>query len=239
MTKKGIPDFVCFKCKERFLGLDSFHGEYRIRHGGVKNIQLCEKCLRETDALWWDETKTIGRHIQEKIEYHTEQHGIDRHADAKRTAYEEISDLLTNQSTIFNGNNSKVGYGRDLNKLELRARRIVHDKFKINCEEQVQLTVQGRRYVVDGLIMLKGKEVVLEYDSDYYHNTEQQREKDRYKDLMLTNAGYNVVRISEDIIKYEKPSFRSSILDAMYGRRQRNTRISLSTEISLPSSSTI
>jgi hypothetical protein len=87
---------------------------------------------------------------------------------------------------MFNGNNSRTGYGRDLTKLELRAHKIVHDDFMINCEGQVLLTVQGSRFLVDGFINVKGNEVVLEYDSAYYHSSEQEKERERYKDFMLT-----------------------------------------------------
>jgi hypothetical protein len=68
--------------------------------------------------------------------------------------------------------------------------KTVHEGFKINCEEQVIITVQGERFEVDGLIQAsKRKDVVLEYDSDYYHSKEQQKERDRYKDFMLTEYG--------------------------------------------------
>ena len=177
MTKGNISEFDCYKCKHRFQGQASFQGEYTLYRGDVKKIQLCSKCCRETNALWLNETKTIERHIKEKIEYYARQHGIDKYADAIRTAYEEELCLLTKESVIFNGNNSRIGYGRDLNKFELRARNIVHDDFMINCEEQVQLTVDGNRFVVDGYIQIKGKEVVLEYDSDYYHSTEAAKRK--------------------------------------------------------------
>jgi very-short-patch-repair endonuclease len=77
--------------------------------------------------------------------------------------------------------------------------------------------------------------VALEFDSSYYHSTEQQKEKDSYKDFMLTKyGGYDVVRISENTIKYEKPSFRSLVLNAMYGVKQRRTKAS----IQIPSSPT-
>jgi|GEM_PF-5003096 hypothetical protein len=228
MTKRSISEFGCYKCGLRFQGQASFQGEYTLYRGDVKKIQLCSKCCRETTRLWLNETKTIERHIKEKIECYARQHGIDKYADAKRTISEEILCLLTDECVIFDGNNSKIGYGRDLNKLELRARKIVHDDFMINCEEQVQLTVDGNRFVVDGYIQIKGKEVVLEYDSDYYHSTEQQKERDRYKDFMLTKyGGYIIVRISEDVIKYDKPGFRSRLLNALHGIRQRKNKESI------------
>jgi very-short-patch-repair endonuclease len=225
MTKTKVSEFVCSKCKHKFQGLPSFQGEYAIRYSGVKNIRLCKMCLHETNALWDNEPKTIERHIREKIEYYTRQHGIDRFANAKRIASEEILELLTNQSVMFNGNNFRIGYGKDLNRFELKVRELVHDEFRINCEEQVQISIRGRRYVVDGLIELKGKCVVLEYDSDYYHSTEQQKQKDQDKDFTLTEfGGYTVLRISEDIIKNEKSRFRSHILDAMYGIKQKKSK---------------
>jgi very-short-patch-repair endonuclease len=228
MTKRKVPEFDCYKCDHRFQGQASFQGEYSLYQGNVKKIQLCRRCCRETDRLWLNETKIIERQIKKKIEYYTRQHGIDKYADAKRTAYEELLHLLTNETIIFDGSNSRSGYQGDLSKLELMARKIVHEDFMINCEEQVQITLQGERFVVDGLITLKGKEVVLEYDSDYYHTTEQQKERDRYRDYMLTEyGGYTVVRVSEDMIKYEKPKFRSLILDAMYGIKQRKYKESI------------
>jgi hypothetical protein len=135
---------------------------------------------------------------------------------------------LTMETIIFDGNNFKCGYQGDQSRLELMARKIIHENFMINCEEQVQLIVKGERFVVDGLITLKGKEVVLEYDSEYYHSTEQQKERDNYKDHILTEyGGYIVVRIPEDIIKYEKPIFRSRLLDAMHGIKQRKNKASI------------
>ena len=227
MTKREVSEFDCYKCELRFQGQASFQGEYSLYMGDVKKIQLCGKCSRETNALWSNQTKTIKRRIREKIEHYTRQHGIDKYADAKRTAYEEILHLLTEETIIFDGNNSRSGYQGDLSKLELLARKIVHEDFRINCQEQVQITVQGERFVVDGYITLKGKVVVLEYDSEYYHSTEQQKQRDEYKDHMLTNRGYTVVRIPEDIIKYERPSFRSLILDAMYGIKQKKNNTSI------------
>lgn len=60
-----VSEFDCSKCDIHFLGLPSFHGKYRIPHsGGVREVNLCSKCLAETDALWSGETKTIVRHIE-------------------------------------------------------------------------------------------------------------------------------------------------------------------------------
>lgn len=241
MPRKKAPEIVCYKCKQKFLGLDSFRGEYRIPHGGVKNIQLCNKCLHETNALWWGETKTIERHIQEKIEYYTRQHGIDRYADAKRTACEEISEYLTDHCNIFNGHNNKAPNEKDLSQLELTARNIIHDDFKINCAEQITL-LKGDvyRYKVDGLILTGRREVVLEFDSSYYHSTDEQKERDSHKDFMLTEYGdYVVVRISEDIIKNDKPGFKSLVLNAIFGTKQSNPRLSLSTKIPTSPSSSV
>jgi very-short-patch-repair endonuclease len=135
---------------------------------------------------------------------------------------------LAMETTIFDGNNSRSGYLGDQSKLELMARKIVHEEFMINCEEQVMITKQGERFIVDGLITLKGKSVVLEFDSEYYHSTKQQKERDSYKDRVLTEyGGYTVVRIPEDIIKYERPRFRSLILDAMCGIKQRKNKASM------------
>ena len=56
----------------------------------------------------------------------------------------------------------------------------------------------------------------------------QQKERDRYKDFMLTKyGGYIVVRISEDVIKYDKPGFRSRLLNAMHGIKQRKNKKSI------------
>jgi hypothetical protein len=162
MPKKKIPDFTCSKCKQKFLGLDSFHGEFTIPIGETKEIKLCRKCLSEIVALLAGETRTIKRHIQEKIEYYTKQHGIDRYADAKRTAYEEISEYLTENCTIFNGYNNKARNGKDLSQLELTARSIIHDDFNINFTEQVILSYSDvYRYKVDGLILTGKKKWLL------------------------------------------------------------------------------
>jgi very-short-patch-repair endonuclease len=134
---------------------------------------------------------------------------------------------LTNETIIFDGNNSRSGYQGDLSKLEQLGRKIINEGFMINCEEQVQLSVQGERFVVDGLIHIKRKWVVVEYDSDYYHSTPQQKQRDEYKDYMLTKyGGYTVVRIPENIIKYEKPDFRSLLLNGMCGIKQRKNKAS-------------
>ena len=224
--RKEIPGFECTKCDQMYLGLDSFHGEYSISHGEVKNVHLCSKCLAETVALWNGEPKLIERHFIKEIEKWTSLHALDRSADAKRVANEVALDYIRNCVT-FDGYNDRSGWGRDLTGLEQTARKIVHDDFRINCEEQVRIRVLSSRYIVDGLIHLKGKDVVLEYDSDYYHGTEEQKEKDSYKDFQLTHYGrYNVVRVSEEIIKNEKPIFMSRVLDAMHSIRQRKNKVS-------------
>ena len=125
MTKKEHIEFRCYKCKVGFRGVDSFHGVYRVSIGGVTNIQLCMKCLNETMAVWNGEAKFLRGHIEKEIESCTRQHRIDKYADAKRTTFEKVLDLMDN-SIIFNGYNERSGYGRDLSSTELAARRIVH-----------------------------------------------------------------------------------------------------------------
>jgi very-short-patch-repair endonuclease len=221
-------EFICYKCRYRFHGQPSFQGEFTIQSGGVKNLELCSKCLRETEALWSNESKMIERQVDRKIEYYVRQHGIDRYADAKRNAYEEVRHLLTKESIIFDGNNSTSGYSGDLSKLEQMARKTIHEDFMINCEEQVRLIVQGEHFVVDGLILLKRTKVVVEYDSAYYHSSSRQKQRDEYKDYMLAKyGGYTVVRIPENIINHEKPDFRSRLLDAMCGIKQRKNKASM------------
>jgi hypothetical protein len=78
MKEKNKKTFDCTKCGYIFLGVESFHGEYLIPHGEVRDVKLCSKCLAETDSLWSGETKTIVRQIEEKIEYLTRRHAIDR-----------------------------------------------------------------------------------------------------------------------------------------------------------------
>lgn len=187
MTRdKSEKSFRCHKCEEDFWGSDSFHGAYTIMRSDVKNVQLCLKCTYETTATWSGEAYYLRGQIEREIENCIMQHGIDRHADVKRIAYEKVLDLIDN-SEMFNGYNKRSGYGRDLSNTELEARRIVHGEFKINFEEQIKLTRNGFRYLVDGLIPMKGKEkdIVLEFDSDYWHSTDEQKEKDRYKDSKL------------------------------------------------------
>ena len=135
---------------------------------------------------------------------------------------------MTKETIIFDGNNSRSGYQGDLSKLEQLGRKTIHEDFMINCEEQVQLSVQGERFVVDGLIHIKRKCVVVEYDSAYYHSSPQQIQRDEYKDYMLTKyGGYTVVRIPENIIKYEKPDFRSRLLNGMCGIKQGKNKASI------------
>jgi very-short-patch-repair endonuclease len=214
MSKKKEPDeFTCFKCKVKFRGQASFHGESRQSYDGVTEIRLCCKCTSEARALWTGESKSIERQIREKIDYCVSQHGIDKYADAKRTTYEEILDLLSNHCIIFNGDNLRGHWGRDKTQLELTAHRIIHNEFKINCAEQIKVL---DRYTVDGLIETEGKSIALEYDG-YHHSTDEQKEKDRHRDSMLIEYGrYKVLRIPADIIYNNKPYFRTILLDALY-----------------------
>src|SRR5688500_13275434 len=95
--KKEEPDeFTCSKCKEKFRGLDTFHGEYRIMRSDVKDIQLCMKCLNETAATWDGELNNLRGQITREIENCIRQHRIDRYADAKIPAYEKVLDLIDN-----------------------------------------------------------------------------------------------------------------------------------------------
>jgi very-short-patch-repair endonuclease len=110
---------------------------------------------------------------------------------------------------MFNGYNARSGYGRDLSSTELAARRIVHGENKINFEEQIKLCVPGYRCIVDGLISMGSKQIALEFDSDYWHRTEEQKEKDSNKDSILIENGYKVVRVSEQIIKNDKSRFKT------------------------------
>jgi len=221
MTKSSdVSEFDCSKCYIHFLGLPSFHGEYRVRHGDVKNIQLCMKCLNETMAAWVGEPNYLRGQIEREIEKCIRQHKVDRNADAKRTAYEKILDLMDN-STMFNGYNERAGYGRDLSNTELEARRIVHSDFKINFEEQVR--VGG--YLMDGLVKIGREEIDLEFDGGYWHRTEEQKERDRLRDTALTNRGYKVVRIPEQIIKNDKSQFKTLVLDALFNVKRSNNKI--------------
>jgi very-short-patch-repair endonuclease len=118
---------------------------------------------------------------------------------------------------MFNGYNDRTGYGRDISSNEVEARRIVHGEFKINYEERIKLSGLDYRYVVDGYIPAGRKKIVLEFDSDYWHRTEQQKEKDSDKNFILTENGYEVVRVSENLIKSNKSQFKTLILDALFG----------------------
>jgi very-short-patch-repair endonuclease len=224
MTKrKEHIEFRCSKCKVGFRGVDSFHGEYRISIGGVTKIQLCMKCLNEMMAVWNGECNYLRGHIEKEIESCTKQHVIDKCADAKRTAFEKVLDLMDN-STMFNGYNERSGYGRDLSSTELAARRIVHGENKINFEEQIGIRVQGYRCIVDGLIPIGRKQIVLEFDSDYWHRTEEQKERDSNKDSILVESGYKVVRVSEQIIKNDKSQFKTLLLDALFDVKRSTKR---------------
>ena len=201
MSKKGEPDeFRCSKCNVKFRGLDSFHGEYRIKRGDVKNIQLCMKCLYETISSWDGEFNNLRAQIEREKEICIRQHKIDRNADAKRIAYEKVLDLIDN-SIMFNGYNERTGYGREISSTELEAREIVHSEFKINFEEQVK---SRPGYLIDGIIPIENNCIVLEFDGAYWHRTEEQKVRDREKDVALTMYGYKVVRIPEKIIKSDK-----------------------------------
>lgn len=219
MTKKNhLSEFDCTKCRNHFLGQDSLHGELRVETDGIKRLSLCYKCHTEVLALLGGECQYIERHIKERIEHYANRHGKDNHADAKRIAYEEILDLLANHCTMFDGENLKSYWGKDMTQLERTARRTIHD-FNINCEEQVRIPIISHRSIVDGLIHTKGKSIVLEYDGQYHHTLEKQKEKDEYKDFMLTEyGGYKVLRIPYDII-YDTSRFRTILLDALYGVR--------------------
>jgi very-short-patch-repair endonuclease len=191
---------------------------------------LCSKCLAETQALWSGETKKIERQIEEDIEYWTRRHGINKYADANRTAYENLLDLLANHCVTFNGDNLKASGGRDLTTLELIARRIIHDEFKINCEEQIILysSYFPRGYTVDGLI---GDNLVLEYDG-YYHSRSDQKDRDSHRDFMLTEYGkYKVLRFSKDEINNDKSGFKTRILDGILDIKQRKPKVSLPAQI--------
>ena len=61
-----------------------------------------------------------------------------------------------------------AGWSRDLSLLELTACRIIHDEFKINREEQIELSGSAYRHIVVGVIETGGQRVVLDYDSEYY-----------------------------------------------------------------------
>lgn len=218
--KVEFDEFTCTKCKVRFWGLDSFHGEYRVRHDDVKNIQLCMKCLKETEAVWVGEPNYLKGQIEREIENWTRQHKVDRNADAKRIICEQVLDLMDN-SNIFNGYNERAGYGRDLSNTELEARRIVHGEFKINFEEQVR----DRGYLIDGVLTIGKKDIALEFDGGYWHRTDEQKERDKMRDTVLTNRGYKVVRIPEQIIKNDKSKFKSLLLDALFNVKRNNNKI--------------
>jgi very-short-patch-repair endonuclease len=104
-----------------------------------------------------------------------------------------------------------------LSQLELKARRIIRNEFKINCEEQPRLYGDYYSYKVDGLVDTEGKSIALEYDGPYHHSTVEQKEKDRYKDSKLSFYGYTVLRIPSNIIYNNKSHFKTLLLDAIYG----------------------
>jgi len=227
-----VSEFDCSKCDIHFLGLPSFHGEYRIPHsGGVREVNLCSKCLAETDALWSGETKTIVRQIEEKIDYLSRQHAIDRNAE-KRIAYVDVLDFLVTRCTIFDGYNVKSGYGRDLSQLELHARKMIHGDFRINFDEQVQLSRRypRYRYVADGLMKIGKREVVLEFDSEYRHGSDDQQERDYFRDLHLREDGYQVVRIPEQVIKNDRSGLKNLLLDVIYNVKRGSKKRVVSTQ---------
>lgn len=220
MTKKDPDEFTCSKCNVKFRGLDSFHGEFRIRTSGIKNIQLCIKCLYETISSWAGEFIKLRAQIEREKEYCIRQHKIDRHADAKRTVYEKVLDLI-DSSIMFNGYNERSGYGRDLSTIELEARRIMHGEFKINFEEQIRL---ASRHLVDGVIPIEKNYIVLEFDGAYWHSKEEDKERDRKKDSDMTRYGYKVIRIPQKIIENDKSRFMTLLLNALYNVKHSNMK---------------
>ena len=233
MTKKKEPDeFTCSKCKVKFRGLDSFHGEYRVMRGDVLNVQLCLKCLYETVSSWNGEFDIFRAQIEREKENCIRQHKIDRNADAKRIVYEKMLDLIDN-SIMFNGYNEHSGYRKDKSSMELQARRIIHGDCKVNFEEQVQLTNRSHySYVVDGLILGK-KPVVLEFDSAYWHSTPEQKEYDNRKDVMLSEyGGYRVQRIPQRVIENDKSRLMTLLLNALYNVKNNSKKTELPTQVS-------
>jgi very-short-patch-repair endonuclease len=224
MSKKKEPDeFRCSKCIANFRGSDSFHGEFQVRRGSVLKIQLCMKCLYETIAGWDGEFNNLRAQIEREKENCIRQHKIDRNADAKRIAYDKVLDLIDN-STMYNGYNERTGYVRELSGTEIEGRRIVHSEYKINFEEQVKT---GSGHIVDGLIHRGKKWIALEFDSAYYHSTEEQKERDRKKDAALAMHGYKVVRIPEKIIKNknDRSQLMTILLDALYDVKRGNNKV--------------
>jgi very-short-patch-repair endonuclease len=217
--KKEDTEFRCSMCKEEFRGLDSFHGEYRVMRGVVKNVQLCLKCLYETTALWGGEFNSFRGQIKREIENCIRQHRRDKNADAKRTAYEKVLDLI-DSSVMFNGYNERSGYGRDLSGLELDARRMIHGTFKINFEEQIRL---GGGQLVDGLIPLEKNPIVLEFDG-WRHGIDEQKERDKKKDNILTMYRYKVLRFPEKTIQNDRSQIMTLILDAFYNMKRNNNK---------------
>ena len=106
-------------------------------------------------------------------------------------------------SNEHNINNCSVIKGP--NKLELSGRDILLD-LDINFREQVPMY---NKWIVD--ILCVNKNVVIQWDGDYWHNLPQNKIRDKNQDKYLTKCGYRVLRFTETQVKKEKEYVKNKI----------------------------
>jgi hypothetical protein len=227
-----IPRFKCSFCKEEWFGFPVFKGKNRTRrlkpNEQASEVKLCPKCNEMLYQLSNGGINLISSEIKRLLS----RYAADKENGAIRGLLEIQNLLFSDKDGIFSGT---AVYDR-FSSAEMKGRKLLND-MHISYSEQVlfQVIIPETNLLhqirVDVLIPYKdaiGKDIVIEWDGDYYHGNPKKfkilnsiqsynKERDTFNDELFKRYGSNYLlrRFYEEDLDNNVLSVKNRIWQAM------------------------
>lgn len=164
---------------------------YIVSHDVLETI--CKKCVVSRDRLFLDKVVLIEdfRKRTEKHEKIEARKNIKRKIQKvtnanKKTPIELVDWALKNRKKVCSTEYEDLLF------------EALHKTFNKNIIRQQPFIIKGNLYYAD--ICLPTKNIIIEVDGGY-HNTEEQRIKDKQRDLAFQSIGYTTIRCANNDTK--------------------------------------
>ncbi|ROL62127.1 DUF559 domain-containing protein [Bacteroidetes/Chlorobi group bacterium ChocPot_Mid] len=162
-------------------------------YANVKNISLVKR-----DALVLDEKK----HPRSDEEYYKIE--IDKLTELKPP----IESLRKRRLLFISTTQNHLFKAKEINDLyyESPLEEKLWDEFKklsINAERQWEIILDKRTFYTDFALFCKARNIAIECDGDTYHMKDENVEKDKHRDNLLYNAGWDVRRFTSKNLNEE------------------------------------
>lgn len=119
-----------------------------------------------------------------------------------------IESLRRRRILFINTSQNHLFKAKEINDLfyESPLEEMLWDEFKklsINAERQWDVTVNKRTFYTDFALFCKVRNIAVECDGDTYHMHDENVEKDKHRDNLLYNAGWDVRRFTSKNLNEE------------------------------------